>query len=70
MHECKPLAAAEPAQEVRGGRVEIHGGGLHSSTFRLNLSALYGIGYAPRGCVAHVEGVVGVVLGVSGVFVC
>jgi len=31
--------------------------GLHSSTFWLNLSALYGIGGARRGCVAHVKGV-------------
>jgi len=30
---------------------------LHSSTFWLNLSALYGIGGARRGCVAHVKGV-------------
>jgi len=33
--------------------------GLHSSTFQLNLSALYGIGGARRGCVARVEGVLG-----------
>ena len=37
-----------------------HGGrGLHSSTFQLNLSALYGIGGARRDCVAHVNGVLG-----------
>jgi len=35
------------------------GRGLHSSTFQLNMSALYGIGGARRGCVAHVEGVLG-----------
>jgi len=35
------------------------GRGLHSSTFRLNLSALYGIWDAHRGCVARVEGVLG-----------
>jgi hypothetical protein len=33
------------------------GRGLHSSTFQLNLSALYGIGGACRGCVARVTGV-------------
>ena len=32
------------------------GRGLHSSTFRLNFSALYGIGGARRGCVARVKG--------------
>jgi len=31
--------------------------GLHSSTFQLNLSALYGIGSARRGCVARDKGV-------------
>jgi hypothetical protein len=30
---------------------------LHSSTFQLNLSALYGIGGARRGCLARVKGV-------------
>jgi len=35
------------------------GRGLHSSTFQLNLSALYGIGGARRGCVARVKGVFG-----------
>jgi len=35
------------------------GRGLHSSTFQLNLSALYGIGGALRGCAARVKGVLG-----------
>jgi hypothetical protein len=35
------------------------GRGSHSSTFQLNLSALYGIGGAQRGCVARVKGVSG-----------
>ena len=35
------------------------GRGLHSSTFQLNLSALYGIGGERRDCVAHVKGVLG-----------
>jgi len=33
--------------------------GLHSSTFHLNLSVVYGIGGARRGCVARVKGVIG-----------
>jgi len=36
------------------------GRGLHSSTFQLNLSALYGIGGARRGCVAVLRGCQGV----------
>ena len=35
------------------------GRGLHSSTFRLNLSASYGIGGARKDCVARVKGVLG-----------
>jgi len=35
------------------------GKGLDSSTFQLNLSALYGIGGARRGCVARAKGVLG-----------
>ena len=34
--------------------------GLHSFTFQLNVSALYGIGGARRGCVARMKGVLGV----------
>jgi len=41
--------------------------GLHSSTFQLKLSALYGIGGARRGCVARVKGELG---GVRGCFGC
>jgi hypothetical protein len=37
----------------------VAGRGLHSSTFQLNLSALYGIGGARRGCVARVKWVLG-----------
>jgi hypothetical protein len=36
---------------------DISGRGLPSSPFQLNLSALYGIGGARRGCVARVKGV-------------
>ena len=59
MDECKPLP--------RTGH-STHGGAcfnpplardLHSSTFQLNLSTLYGIGGAHRGCVARVKGVLG-----------
>jgi len=35
--------------------------GLSSSTFQLNMRALYGIGGACRGCVARVKGVLGCV---------
>jgi hypothetical protein len=35
------------------------GRGLHSSTFQLNLCALYWIGGARRDCVARVKGVLG-----------
>jgi len=38
--------------------------GLPSSTFQLNLSALYGIGGARRGCVTRVKGVLGDAYGV------
>jgi hypothetical protein len=37
--------------------VKAPGRGLHSSTFQLNLSALYGMRGAHRGCVARVKGV-------------
>ena len=33
------------------------GRGLHSFTSQLNLSAIYGMGGARRGCVAHIKGV-------------
>ena len=36
-----------------------HTRGLHSSTFQLNLSALYGVGGARRGGVARANGVIG-----------
>jgi hypothetical protein len=38
-------------------RDRLLGRGLNSSTFQLNLSALYGIGGARRGYVARLEGV-------------
>jgi len=37
--------------------------GLHSSTFRLNVSAFCGIGGAFRGCLGGVEGVLGGIRG-------
>ena len=48
----------------RGEWRDVVGRGLHSSTFQLNLSALYGIGGARSGCAARVEGVFGGVQGV------
>ena len=51
---CSSCSADMKCGPNNGGR------GLHSSTFQLNLSALYGIRAAlSRGCVARVEGVLG-----------
>ena len=69
MDECKPLAMGQYGGSVRivleleggdGDERVVGGWGSHSSTFQLNLSALYRIGGAPSGCVARVKGVVGV----------
>ena len=38
---------------------EVTGRGLHSSTFQLNFSVVYGIGGSRRGCVARVKRVLG-----------
>jgi len=46
LHLMKTLMCAQP----------LCGRGLHSSTYRLNLSALYGIGGARRDCVARMKG--------------
>jgi len=43
--------------EQRSELADLEGRGLHSFTFRLNLSASCGIGVASRGCVARVKGV-------------
>jgi len=50
--------------------VQYRGRGLYSSTFLLNLSALYGIGGSRRGCVARVKGVLRGVQGVQGGLLC
>jgi len=47
--------AADRRSAKRGNR-QPAGRGLHLSTSQLNLSALYGIGVACRGCVARVRG--------------
>jgi hypothetical protein len=59
-------AASELADPIAGiatrlglSKTEVAGRGLHSSTFQLNLGALYGIRGSRRGCVARVEGVSG-----------
>ena len=62
MDECNSLVAGMKYDAaVSAGFMKlfhyISGRGLHSFTFQLNLSALYGIGGARRGCVAHVKGV-------------
>jgi len=62
------LATSPEYKRIMPGR--IIGRGLPSPTFQLNLSALYGIGGGRRGCVAHIKGVSGGVLGVEGVFLC
>ena len=69
------LATSTPRYGARSGflpRTAVSfadgGRGLHSSTSLLNLSALYGIGGARRGCVSRVQGVLGGVQGVQGVF--
>jgi len=68
-----PYDAAFPGGYVvpatKGGTVTVAGRGLHSSTFQLNLSIFYRIGGAGRDCVAHVNGVLGGVLG-GRVFLC
>jgi hypothetical protein len=50
-----------PGQSIRAVAYDspIPGRGLHSSTFQLNLSALYGIEGARRGCVARFKEVSG-----------
>ena len=58
-------AAATATLEYK--KIKLKGRGLHSSTFQLNLSALYGTGNARRDCEARVKGVLGGVQGVWGV---
>ena len=60
MDECKPLIGGSVYRR-RAPRVQliVHGWGLQSSTFQLNLSAFYGIGGVRRGYVARVKGVSG-----------
>ena len=53
--EARGVKVAHLEREVE----ELAGRGLHSSTFQLNLSALYGIGGARRSCVARAKGVLG-----------
>jgi len=53
-----PLTAAARAPLVVAPASMMPGRGfIHLCTFQLNLSALYGIGGARRGCVARVKGV-------------
>jgi len=60
----RPYRAVVVVQGVLPCDVDVHSAapgarGLHSSTFQLNLSALYGIRRARRGCVARIRGVLG-----------
>jgi len=61
--------APSPASPAAAA-VAAAGRGLHSSTFQLDLSALYGIGGARGGCAARVKGVSGGAQGVKGLFLC
>jgi hypothetical protein len=51
------LTADKQALNSNGGAARPLGRGLHSFASQLNLSAVYGIGGARRGCVAPVKGV-------------
>jgi hypothetical protein len=76
MNECKPLvqdrgSAGGSGRACLRHRVpraaRIYGRGLHSSTFRLIVSAFCWIGGALKGCLGGVQEVSGVMRGVSGV---
>ena len=64
MNECKPVLAGWNTGSVtsmssmfKGAAAfaqDITGRGLHSFTFQLNVSTLYGIGGASRGCLGVV----------------
>jgi len=68
--------AAAAAAAVAGGGPSLYvptmrqagGRGLHSSSFRLNVSALCGIGAAFRGCLGGVSGVIRGIRGVQSEF--
>jgi len=51
--ECKPLVAGSALAPLDVAAMD-PGRGLHSSTFRLNVSTFCGIGGALRGCVGGV----------------
>jgi hypothetical protein len=55
-YEVRMMPRALPCGSGARGAAGAGGRGLHSSTFQLNLSALYGIRGARRGYVAHVKG--------------
>jgi len=55
-----PSSSQTPrSASANGGGARASAMGLQWSTFKLNLSASYGIGGARRGCVARVKGVLG-----------
>ena len=61
MAECKSLVEGNACDRIH---LEQHGSGrgLHSSTFRLNVSAFCGIGVAFRSCSGSVYQVLGGIL--------
>jgi len=54
-----PLSVSEGRNELDKTGSACTAGAYTRSTFQLNLSALYGIGGARRGCVARVKGALG-----------
>ena len=63
-----PRAGADYAGAMEWIGRELLGRGLHSSTFRLNVSPLWEIGGAVRGC--FIGGVEGVLWGIRGCLGC
>ena len=74
MEECAPLATGMP-REWRGAwrmlyASDLHGRGLHSFTFQLNVSAFIWYRGCVQGLLGGVSGVSGGSNGFKGVFLC
>ena len=65
-HHSRPWS--DPRSDPRSNTRSDTRHGLHSSTFRLNVSAFRGIGVAYRGCSGNIEEVFGGIRGVSRVY--